>query len=113
MAVVYDVSNQGKGLVALELKGSELSSADIDLLVEAAEKSGSIDKLGLGKNSPSDAQAVRIGAALARNGASNRRNAGPDADAAPTTTAMNAAVNPFSSSSSSSSTSSASSAHRQ
>ncbi len=102
---------QHKGLVTLELKGSELSSADIDLLVVAAEKSGTIDKLGLGKNSPSDAQAVRIGAALARNGASNRRNAGPDADAAPTTTAMNAAVNP--SSSSSSSASGASSAHRQ
>lgn len=102
---------QHPGLVALELKGSELSSADIDLLVMAAEKSGSIDKLGLGTNSPSDEQAGRIGAALARNGASNRRKAGSNADAAPTTTAMSAAVDP--SSSSSSSATSASSAHGQ
>ncbi len=98
-----------QGLVTLELEGSDLSSTDIDLLVVAAEKSGSLDKLGLGTDVPNEAQAGRIGAALARNGASNRRKEGFDAHAAPTKTAMNASMI----ASSSTSTTSASSSQKQ
>lgn len=93
-------------LVALELQGSDLSSADIDRLVLAAEKSGSIDRLGIGTNLLNHDQTRRMGAALARNGASNRRKAGPDADVAPMTTAINASMIVSSSTSSTSASSS-------
>lgn len=78
-----DAVAQHPGLRSLDLKGSELSPADIGRLVRALEKSSSVQQLGLGDNQPDAQQTSRISTVLTRN-ASSTSAASPTAATANT-----------------------------
>lgn len=61
---------QHLGLRALDLAGSDLSTTDLGRLVQALEKNGSVEQLGLGDNQPDAQQTRRINTVLARNASS-------------------------------------------
>ncbi len=71
-------------LVELDLRGSTLSSADIDQLMTAMEKGGTVEKLALGNHELSTEQALKIADILTRNKVSNLVK-GPPANAAQAT----------------------------